>query len=291
MGVTAPAGGIMGVLRQDVDRLRSSPRLRRSAALWLALGLALSEAFTIPLAVAAHAGVAALILIDAACWLVVGLGLLAGITLLRLPDGTELDRFGLPNGLTALRAWLSFPLILCATLPLPGSSGLYLWAVIGGGTGMLDFADGQIARRVGPVTALGKAFDPAMDVLFFAMAAVGNWLLGILPGWLATAILIRYLGPFLITPVVFLLGRRPELVATRWGRYNTFGIGFVLLVLLLVRLAGGPVNTVALAVGIPVLLPTFALHAVALVRRAREAPAGPGPDRGPEGRSLSGPAG
>ena len=272
-------------------RLRAEPRLRRSALLWLVVGLVLSEAFALPVAAAGHASTLGLGLADAGCWLAVSVFFIGGIALLRLPDGTVLDHYGLPNGLTAIRAWLTFPLILCATLPLPGSSGLYLWAVMGGSTGMLDLADGQIARRVGPVTVLGKALDPSMDVIFFAVAAVGNWLLGILPGWLAAAILVRYLGPFVVTPVVFALGRRPELVATRWGRYNTFGIGVVLLVLLIVRLAGGPVNTFALAVGIPILLPTFALHVVALLRRTIEAPtAAPGGRDQGEGR-LSGPAG
>ena len=272
-------------------RLRAEPRLRRSAVLWLALGLALSEGFTVPVAAAAHAGAAGLGLADAGCWLLVSLFFVGGIALLRLPDGTVLDHYGLPNGLTAIRAWLTFPLILCATLPLPGSSGLYLWAVIGGSTGMLDMVDGQLARHVGPVTALGKALDPAMDVIFFATAAAGSWLLGILPGWLAAAILIRYLGPFVVTPVVFALGRRPELVATRWGRYNTFGIGVVLLVLLVVRLAGGPVNAVALAVAIPILLPTLALHVAALWRRTLEAPTVASGGRDPGEGALSGPAG
>jgi phosphatidylglycerophosphate synthase len=143
---------------------------------------------------------------------------------------------------------------------------------VGGTVGMLDFVDGYVARRFGPITALGKAIDPAMDAVFFAMAAVGNWLLGIAPGWLAAGILVRYMGPFLGTPFIFLAGRRPELVHTVWGRRNTAAIGLVLFVLMIVRLAHGPVEAVAFAIAPILLLPTFVLHCAALVRRTVEAP-------------------
>jgi hypothetical protein len=109
-------------------------------------------------------------------------------------------------------------------------------------------------------------------VIFFGMAGVGGWLLGIAPGWLAAGILIRYFGPFLLTPFIFLAGRRPELVHTTWGRRNTAAIGLVMFILMIVRLSGGPVNTVALVIAPILLLPTLLLHIVALVRRTVEAP-------------------
>lgn len=268
--------GLGGLFLAAFAMLRASPRLRHSLTLWLITGLALSEGYTIPVA-ALHDGrsVLPLALGDAACWLFTSVIFVGGATLLRTPDGVRLDHYGLPNGITAIRAWLSFPLILCAALSLPGSTGLYLWCVVGGSTGMLDFVDGYIARRFGPVTALGKAFDPAMDAVFFAVAAVGNYLLGIAPGWLAAAILVRFLGPVALTPVVFLLGRRPELVHTRWGRLNTAGIGLVLFILMIVRISAGPVQQVAIVIAVPLLLPTLILHVVALARRIAEAPTAP----------------
>jgi phosphatidylglycerophosphate synthase len=262
-----------GLTRDALHRLRRSPALRRSLYFWLAVGLALTEAFTVPLALLhGHGTLLPLAFGAVGWWAVVSLFLIGGTPLLRTPDGADLDRYGIPNGLSAIRAWLCFPLILTAAASLPGSLGLYLWCSLGGSTGMLDFVDGYIARRFGPVTALGKALDPAMDVLFFAMAAVGNWLLGIAPGWLAAGILFRYLGPFLATPFIFLAGKRPELVHTVWGRRNTAAIGLVLFILMIVRLSGGPVNAVALGTSLPLLVPTFLLHCVALVRRTAEAP-------------------
>lgn len=268
----APSAGVRGFALESLSLLRGSRRLRRSLAFWLALGLVLTEAFTVALAELHGAGAVPLGLEALLAWAFVSLFLVFGAPLLRTPDGGVVSRYGIPNGLSAIRAWLCFPLMLCALLTLPGSTGLGVWCGVGGTVGMLDFADGYIARRFGPVTALGKAIDPAMDVVFFGMAAVGSWLLGILPGWLAAGILVRYLGPFAATPVVFLSGRRPELVHTVWGRRNTAAIGLVLFVLMIVRLLGGPVNLVALLIGPILLLPTFALHCVALYRRAIDAP-------------------
>lgn len=267
------SGGLRGLVGESLALLRGSAPLRRSLVFWLVVGLALSEGFTIALAVLHDSGtVVPFALGAAASWLVASLFLVFGAPLLKTPDGRRVDRYGIPNGISAIRAWLCFPLVMCAAISLPGSLGLYLWCAVGGSTGMLDFVDGYIARRFGPITALGKAIDPAMDAVFFAMAAVGNWLLGIAPGWLAAGILFRYLGPFLVTPFVFLAGKRPELVHTVWGRRNTAAIGLVLFVLMIVRLTGGPVNTAALVIAPLLLLPTFVLHSIALVRRMVEAP-------------------
>ena len=271
--VSTTPRGLRSYAGESLALLRASSSLRRSLLFWLATGLVLTEAFTVPLA-SLHDPTTVLPFALGAlgAWAFAALFLVFGAPLLRTPDGRRVDRYGIPNGLSAIRAWACFPLILCAAISLPGSVGLYLWCAVGGTAGMLDFVDGYIARRFGPVTALGKAIDPAMDAVFFAMAAVGNWLLGIAPGWLAAGILIRYLGPLLATPFVFLAGKRPELVHTVWGRRNTAAIGLVLFVLMIVRLSGGPVNTVALVIAPVLLLPTFLLHCWALLRRTVEAP-------------------
>jgi phosphatidylglycerophosphate synthase len=267
------SAGLRDLIRETFALLGASPRLRRSLFLWLTIGLILSEGFTIPVA-GLHdpASIVPLALGAAGAWALASLFLVGGTPLLRTPEGTRVDHYGFPNGLSAIRAWLSFPLMLCAILTLPGSLSLYLWCSVGGAAGMLDFVDGYLARRFGPLTELGKALDPAMDVLFFGMAGVGSWLVGIAPGWLAAGILIRYFAPFLLTPFIFLAGKRPELVHTTWGRRNTAGIGLVLFILMIVRLSGGPVNTVALVIAPVLLLPTLLLHSLALVRRTVEAP-------------------
>jgi phosphatidylglycerophosphate synthase len=217
-------------------------------------------------------GWAAAALLALVWWLLISAVMAAGAALLVDPAGRAVNRYGLPNGLTALRAWLCLPLLLVTTWSLPGRLGLILWVFVGGSVGMLDAADGWAARRFGPLTQLGKAMDPAMDALYFSVAAVGNIVLGIITWWLAVLILVRYLGPLLLTPVVFLLRRRPELVRTDWGRRNTILTGVVLLVCMLVDVGGGPVTLVNAVVGLPLLVPTTVLHFASLVRRVAEAP-------------------
>jgi cardiolipin synthase (CMP-forming) len=59
-----------------------------------------------------------------------------------------------------------------------------------------DWLDGQIARRTGTVTALGKAIDPLVDRLLIAAGVFGLWLVDRLPGWIVFVLVARdvYLG-------------------------------------------------------------------------------------------------
>lgn len=205
-------------------------------------------------------------------WLVILTVFVGGAAWLDSPDGRPLDHYGVPNGLTALRAWMSIPLLFIAVLPLPLELALSLWAGVGGAVGLLDMADGAIARRFGPISVLGKAIDPFGDALFFVIAAIGSDMLGIFPLWLAALVVFRYAGPLLVTPFVFLTRRRPELVYTVWGRRNTLLSGVVLFILFWVRVGGGPVWLVALVVALPTLVPTMILHFVSLARRTLSAP-------------------
>ena len=205
-------------------------------------------------------------------WALITAVIVGGAAMLTRPSGEPVDVYGVPNGLTALRAYLCLPLLLVALLSLPGRLALALWGACGGVVGLLDAADGWIARRFGPVTALGKALDPFMDALFFITAAIGSLSLRMMPLWLTALILFRYAAPVLATPLVFLSGRRPELVHTLWGRRNTVLTGVVLFTLLLVRIAGGPVDVAALWAALPTLVPTMLLHFGALGERAAAAP-------------------
>lgn len=266
--------GFAALCADSFRLIRDTRHLRLSYLWWAFVGLVYTEAFGVGVAqmVGRHEAVVAGVL-AAAWWLFIALVLGAGASLLHeLPSMRRVPYYGIPNGLTALRAWSCVPLLSCALLDLPGRRGLVLWCAIGAPAGLLDLVDGYIARHVGPVTELGRALDPAGDALFFAVAAIGSERLGIVPVWLMALMLFRYLGPLLGTPVVFLARRKPDLVFTRWGRMNTGLTGVVLFVLMWVRIAGGPVNAVALALAAPLLGTTMLLHFVTLARRAHDAP-------------------
>lgn len=241
--------------------------------LWSLTGLILGEALSAGVALVHGSGVVILAtLATLVWWAMVLLVVVGGAAWLEKPDGQRVDHYGVPNGLTALRVWLCVPLLYVAAFSLPGRLALMLWAGVGGAIGLLDVVDGAIARRFGPVTVLGKAIDPFGDAFFFVVASIGSYLLGIWPLWIMVLVLFRYAAPVLVTPLVLLTGRRPELVYTIWGRRNTLATGVVLFILFWVRVAGGPTWLVALGVGLPTLVPTTALHFVALGRRTLSAP-------------------
>ncbi|MFZ0995329.1 MAG: CDP-alcohol phosphatidyltransferase family protein [Candidatus Dormiibacterota bacterium] len=223
-----------------VDRWRNSNALRRSFGLWGGIGLMLTLGAGVSagaLGGRAWQGLMA----GAAWWVVTTTCLFAGISLLRrYPDQSRVDRFGIPNGLTAIRAYLSLPVVLFAAMPPLGLARVLLLSIAAPIAG-LDAADGFIARRAGPLTVLGRAIDPIMDTVFFSLAAVACLLVGFIPVWLAVLVMARYglpaLGFLLLYPW---LRHRPALVATPFGKINTLASAVALATSSLLVLAGGP---------------------------------------------------
>ena len=248
------------------DRWRGSRSLRRSLALWAGLGLILS------LAAGASAGALGgrpgLGLVSGwAWWVATTACLFAGISLLRrYPDQSPVERFGVPNGITAIRAYLSLPLVLYAALPPVGLARV-LVLIIAAPIAALDSADGYIARRAGPLTVLGRAIDPIMDTVFFSLCSVACLMVGFIPLWLAVLVLARYGLPGIGFLVLYpWLRRRPALVATRFGKVNTVASAVTLGVSSLLVLAGGPAGQVDIAFG-SVVAATAVGHFVTLWRR------------------------
>ncbi|NTU70854.1 MAG: CDP-alcohol phosphatidyltransferase family protein [Coriobacteriia bacterium] len=54
-----------------------------------------------------------------------------------------------------------------------------------------DWLDGQIARRTGTVTAIGKAIDPLVDRLLLAAGVLGLYMVGRLPAWMVVVLFAR----------------------------------------------------------------------------------------------------
>jgi phosphatidylglycerophosphate synthase len=266
--------GFLSFYGEALGLVRRSGHLRLSFAFWAGSGLVFTEGLGVGVAQMDSPRTAVLAaILCAAWWLAVSAVLAGGAALLTPPHGGErLEFYGVPNGLTAVRAYAVVPLMITATVSTPGRTGFVIWCAAGGVTGLLDAVDGFIARRVGPLTELGRALDPAMDAVFFSAGAYAAWRLGIMPFWLMVFIYVRYLGPLLATPVVFLARRRPELVHTTWGRRNTLYTGFTVFVLMWVKIAGGPVDGVALWLGIPLLGVSALLHFVSLAQRTYHAP-------------------
>jgi len=248
------------------ERWAESRSLRVSLTLWSGLGLILT------LAAGGSAGaLGGRVWLGLACgalwWVATTACLFAGISLLRrYPDQSPIDRFGVPNGITSVRAYLSLPVVLYASFPPLGLARV-LFLVIAAPIAALDFADGYIARRAGPLTVFGQAIDPIMDTAFFSLCTVACLRVGFIPLWLAVLVLARYglpgVGFLLLYPW---LRRRPALVATSFGKVNTLVSAVAIGVSSLLVLAGGPARPTDIAFGV-VLAATALGHFAVLWRR------------------------
>ncbi len=92
-----------------------------------------------------------------------------------------------------------------------------------------DWVDGQIARRTGTVTELGKAIDPLVDRLLIASAVVGLYLEDRLPMWIVLVLLARDL---------YLLAGAWVLARAGARRSEVIYIGKMTTALLLIGFAG-----------------------------------------------------
>jgi CDP-diacylglycerol--glycerol-3-phosphate 3-phosphatidyltransferase len=112
-----------------------------------------------------------------------------------------------------------------------GSEQLRIVGVILGTLiGLTDTVDGYLARKYG-VTVLGSLLDPVADKVFTVVCYGVCADLGIIPWWVAAAILSRELGVTVLRSSLELRGRR--LPSTNAAKAKTWvqmlGIGFVVL--------------------------------------------------------------
>jgi len=92
-----------------------------------------------------------------------------------------------------------------------------------------DWIDGQIARRTGTVTELGKAIDPLVDRLLIAAGVLGLFLVGRLPGWIVIVLFARDLYLLLGAWIMERAGA---------GRLDVAYVGKVTTALLLIGFSG-----------------------------------------------------
>jgi cardiolipin synthase len=96
-----------------------------------------------------------------------------------------------------------------------------------------DWLDGQIARRTGTVTEVGKAIDPLVDRLLIASGVLGLYIEGRIPWWVLGVLVLRD---------VHLLGGSAYLARRRLPRPPVVYAGKVTTAVLLVGFAGMIVN-------------------------------------------------
>ena len=81
-----------------------------------------------------------------------------------------------------------------------------------------DLVDGELARRRGLVTDLGKIADPIADKALTGSALISLSALGVMPWWATIVILVREIG---VTLLRFWVIRHGVIAASRGGKIKT----------------------------------------------------------------------
>ena len=123
-----------------------------------------------------------------------------------------------PNVLSSIRLAL-VPVFLLLLVNSKFTSALIVLAV----AGITDYLDGYFARKFNQVTRLGQLLDPAADRLYIFSTLVGLAWTGLIPIWLAVAIIARDLMLLVVYPVLATHGYGP-LPVHYLGKAGTFAL-------------------------------------------------------------------
>ena len=178
---------------------------------------------------------------------------------------TPASNWNVANGFTALRL-IAVPVFTVLLVHDDGGSpGWRLAAAAAFGVAVLtDRVDGELARRWGLITDLGKIADPIADKALIGSALVCLCLLGELSWWVAVLILAR---EFAITLIRFVVIRHGVMPATRGGKYKTAAQSLaILLYVLPLPDSAHPVAELVMAVAVVLTLVTGADYVVAAIR-------------------------
>jgi CDP-diacylglycerol---glycerol-3-phosphate 3-phosphatidyltransferase len=123
------------------------------------------------------------------------------------------------NLLTVLRLLL-VPVFAVALFHDGGHEPRWRWIAFGifAVASVTDLVDGELARRRGLVTTFGKIADPIADKALMGTALVGLSLLGDMPWWVTTVVLVREVG---VTLLRFWVIRHGVIPASRGGKAKT----------------------------------------------------------------------
>ena len=100
------------------------------------------------------------------------------------------DIYTIANIITVLRLIL-VPLFFTVLINGKNNELAFLLFAVAAST---DWLDGQIARRTGTVTAIGKAIDPLVDRLLIASGVIGLYVVDRLPLWIPIVLVARDLA-------------------------------------------------------------------------------------------------
>lgn len=168
----------------------------------------------------------------------------------------------LANTLSIVRIVLSpvFLLLIISDSALARQLSLAVFFI----AALTDWYDGEIARRSGTVTNIGKFLDPLADKFLTSAAFLAFALLGVVPWWMVIAIVIRDIAITLLRS--FAESRGAHIITTKSAQWKTF-IQMTVLYYLLLLIVGQDVGWLRAAAGplIATLLDTRLVFLLMLV--------------------------
>ena len=174
--------------------------------------------------------------------------------------GAFREQLGIPTTLTLVRGIMANLLLahlLSGYTPLTSVVlSTYLTGIV------TDIADGQIARRTDWLTRLGGYLDSEADLFLSISTVLGELVLGVLPIWLALALLLRFIIPLLGALFSYFVAiRQIDFRHTGWGR----SAGLAQAICLIVALAPGALAYWVSPLLLPLMLLTLALLVLAVI--------------------------
>ncbi len=134
----------------------------------------------------------------------------------------------LPNLLSGLRL-LGVPVFLWLVL-VPEADGWALALLVA--SGITDYLDGWLARRLGQTSALGEVLDPVADRLYILAVVIGLALRDVIPWWVAVSLPLRDALMWLLVPLLRTRGYS-SLPVHFLGKAATFNLLYAFPLLLL----------------------------------------------------------
>lgn len=180
----------------------------------------------------------------------------------------------LPNLLTLVRLLL-VPVLGVLLFAQDGTDPALRWwaTAVFVVAAITDLVDGELARRSGTVTTVGKIADPIADKAITAVALIGLSALGDLPWWVTIVILARELA---VTALRFWVIRHGVIPASRGGKAKTVA-QIIAIALYLAPLpdAIDPLRVIAMAIAVILTVVTgidYAVRAWRLRKAGRMTP-------------------
>jgi CDP-diacylglycerol--glycerol-3-phosphate 3-phosphatidyltransferase len=190
-----------------------------------------------------------------------------------LPASPGVSVWNIANALTFVRLLL-VPVFAVLLLHEGGQEGAWRIAatVVFGVASLTDRFDGELARRRGLITDVGKIVDPIADKALIGTALVGLSWLDQLSWWVTVAVLVREVG---VTVLRFVVIRHGVMPASPGGKVKTF-LQAVAIGLYLLPLQGAwqTMAAVVMAVAVIVTLATgadYVARAITLRRTSERA--------------------